>query len=77
MLLHTYLGNLFFTTDQDYIFINFAISMIQLIFFLFSCAVCEAPSRLVALHSQSSDIPDCPESWELLWTGYSFLMVSI
>lgn len=43
-------------------------------FCVYSCAVCEAPSRLVALHSQSNDIPNCPESWDLLWTGYSFLM---
>lgn len=39
------------------------------------CVVCEAPSSPVALHSQTSNQPDCPPSWTSLWTGYSFLMV--
>lgn len=39
------------------------------------CVVCEAPSSPVALHSQTSILPDCPPSWKSLWTGYSFLMV--
>ena len=40
------------------------------------CVVCEAPSSPVALHSQTSNQPDCPPRWTSLWTGYSFLMVS-
>lgn len=39
------------------------------------CAVCETRTRLIALHSQSMEIPDCPGGWEELWTGYSYLMV--
>lgn len=39
------------------------------------CVVCEAPSSPIALHSQTSEQPDCPPSWRSLWTGYSFLMV--
>lgn len=39
------------------------------------CVVCEAPSSPIALHSQTSNQPDCPPSWRSLWTGYSFLMV--
>lgn len=39
------------------------------------CVVCEAPSSPVALHSQTSNEPDCPPRWKSLWTGFSFLMV--
>lgn len=39
------------------------------------CVVCEAPTRVIAVHSQSDLIPDCPSGWENLWIGYSFLMV--
>jgi len=40
------------------------------------CSVCEAPTRVIAVHSQSVSIPDCPNGWSELWTGYSFIMVS-
>src|SRR6218665_142662 len=40
------------------------------------CAVCEAPSNVIAIHSQTNDVPDCPNSWRPLWEGYSFAMVS-
>lgn len=39
------------------------------------CAVCEAPTQLMAIHSQSLEIPACPTGWTGLWTGYSFVMV--
>lgn len=38
------------------------------------CAVCEALSSPVALHSQTTDRPECPPFWTSLWSGYSFLM---
>lgn len=38
------------------------------------CAVCEAPSLAVAVHSQDQSIPQCPQGWRSLWIGYSFLM---
>lgn len=41
------------------------------------CSVCEAPTRAIAVHSQTMVIPQCPGGWEELWIGYSFLMVSI
>lgn len=41
------------------------------------CSVCEAPTRAIAVHSQTMAIPQCPGGWEELWIGYSFLMVSI
>ena len=39
------------------------------------CTVCEVPSNVVAIHSQSLAIPRCPAGWDDLWIGYSFLMV--
>lgn len=41
------------------------------------CVVCEAPANVIAVHSQTIEVPDCPNGWEGLWIGYSFLMVSI
>ncbi|PIO25200.1 hypothetical protein AB205_0067320 [Aquarana catesbeiana] len=38
------------------------------------CTVCEAPAVAIAVHSQDSSIPFCPEGWRSLWIGYSFLM---
>lgn len=40
------------------------------------CVVCEAPSEIVAVHSQTMRIPDCPVGWSGLWIGYSFMMAS-
>ena len=40
------------------------------------CSVCEIPTRSLALHSQSMDVPKCPQNWQELWIGYSFIMVS-
>lgn len=40
------------------------------------CVVCEAPSNVIAVHSQSVSIPNCPSGWDSLWIGYSFVMVS-
>ncbi|CAL1267498.1 unnamed protein product [Larinioides sclopetarius] len=38
------------------------------------CAVCETPTQVISVHSQTMDIPDCPDGWDGLWIGYSFLM---
>jgi len=40
------------------------------------CVVCETTTKVIALHSQSMSIPDCPNGWEELWTGYSYLMTT-
>ena len=40
------------------------------------CSVCEAPTHVIAVHSQTTQDPDCPAGWYSLWTGYSFMMVS-
>lgn len=44
--------------------------------FISKCAVCQSQAESVAVHSQDSIIPDCPNNFESLWTGYSFLMVN-
>lgn len=38
------------------------------------CSVCEAPAMVIAVHSQTIQIPTCPSNWEALWIGYSFMM---
>lgn len=38
------------------------------------CSVCETTSNVIAIHSQTTLIPVCPQGWESLWTGYSFVM---
>ncbi|KAK8394480.1 hypothetical protein O3P69_006569 [Scylla paramamosain] len=38
------------------------------------CVVCEAPSNVIAVHSQSLSVPDCPQGWSSMWIGYSFVM---
>lgn len=39
------------------------------------CVVCEAPANVIAVHSQSLTLPECPNGWGSLWIGYSFVMV--
>lgn len=41
------------------------------------CSVCEAPAMVIAVHSQTIQIPTCPRGWDSLWIGYSFVMVRI
>lgn len=41
------------------------------------CVVCEAPANVIAVHSQSLALPDCPQGWSSLWIGYSFIMVRL
>jgi len=42
--------------------------------FISRCAVCEAPAMVMAVHSQTIQIPQCPSGWSSLWIGYSFVM---
>lgn len=44
--------------------------------FISRCVVCEAPAQVLTVHSQTVNIPDCPDRWGVLWIGYSFMMVS-
>ncbi|XP_017462550.1 PREDICTED: collagen alpha-1(IV) chain-like, partial [Rhagoletis zephyria] len=43
-------------------------------YYISRCSVCESSTQVIAMHSQNTDIPDCPEGWDGLWTGYSFFM---
>uniref|UniRef100_G1LBL9 Collagen type IV alpha 3 chain n=3 Tax=Ailuropoda melanoleuca TaxID=9646 RepID=G1LBL9_AILME len=38
------------------------------------CTVCEGPTNAIAIHSQTTDIPSCPNGWISLWKGFSFIM---
>ncbi|CAF1592099.1 unnamed protein product, partial [Rotaria magnacalcarata] len=40
------------------------------------CVVCESPTPVFAIHSQSQRVPACPDGYDLLWTGYSFVFTS-
>lgn len=42
--------------------------------FISRCSVCEAPAMVIAIHSQTIQIPPCPQGWASLWIGYSFMM---
>ncbi|KAB1253474.1 Collagen alpha-5 chain, partial [Camelus dromedarius] len=42
--------------------------------FISRCVVCEAPAVVIAVHSQTIQIPHCPQGWDSLWIGYSFMM---
>ena len=43
--------------------------------YISKCSVCETPTKVIALHSQTLNVPECPENWDYLWEGYSFIMV--
>lgn len=38
------------------------------------CVVCETQSEAFSVHSQTKKLPKCPNNYETLWTGYSFMM---
>lgn len=42
----------------------------------YRCSVCETRTNVIAIHSQTSVVPDCPLGWLPLWVGYSFVMVN-
>lgn len=44
--------------------------------FISRCSVCQAPAPLLTIHSQTNTQPECPKGWTVLWSGYSFVMVS-
>jgi len=41
--------------------------------YISTCSVCEAPATVIAVHSQTENLPECPNGYESLWLGYSFL----
>ena len=41
------------------------------------CSVCLLTSNILTIHSLKHELPQCPVGWNILWTGYSFISVSI
>ncbi|KAJ8274367.1 hypothetical protein COCON_G00089920 [Conger conger] len=42
--------------------------------FISRCSVCETSRNTIAVHSQTSETPVCPQGWGSVWTGFSFAM---
>ncbi|RXM36828.1 Collagen alpha-3(IV) chain [Acipenser ruthenus] len=42
--------------------------------FISRCTVCEGIANTIAVHSQTTTTPPCPNGWNSLWTGFSFVM---
>ncbi|NWW62844.1 CO4A3 protein, partial [Ifrita kowaldi] len=38
------------------------------------CVVCEGAAMVIAVHSQTTVVPACPDGWMSLWKGFSFVM---
>lgn len=49
----------------------------EIVQYISRCVVCEVPANVIAVHSQTLDVPNCPGGWSELWIGYSFIMVSL
>ena len=47
----------------------------EIIPYISRCVVCDAPANIIAVHSQTTQVPRCPSDWDELWIGYSFAMV--
>lgn len=41
--------------------------------FVARCSVCEVEAKVLAVHSGSTELPPCPEAWETIWTGFTYL----
>jgi integrin beta 8 len=48
----------------------------DLVGFVSRCSVCGGPSKIIARHSFTSEVPDCPEGFHEIWEGFSYLMVT-
>ena len=48
----------------------------DLVPYISRCVVCDVPANVIAIHSQTLQIPPCPRGWNSMWIGYSFAMVS-
>ena len=41
------------------------------------CSVCEVERTLLTVHSQSTQLPDCPSGWSSLWAGFSYAQSAV
>lgn len=48
----------------------------DLIGYVSRCSVCGGSSKILARHSFTSDVPECPEGFHEIWEGFSYLMVT-
>ncbi len=39
------------------------------------CSVCDVIGSVLTMHSQTTEVPQCPPDWFSLWAGYSFVGV--
>ncbi|KAK2488427.1 hypothetical protein MC885_004441 [Smutsia gigantea] len=61
--------------EEEMLFPTYSLCRLCSLFLsLTRCAVCEAPAVVIAVHSQTIQIPRCPQGWDSLWIGYSFMM---
>lgn len=44
--------------------------------YISKCTVCQGTQYVLARHSYTNEVPQCPSGWESLWSGYSYLMVT-
>lgn len=41
------------------------------------CSVCEVEGSVLTRHSMTTELPECPEGWESLWTGFTYQSQSV
>ena len=41
------------------------------------CSVCETERSLLTVHSGSTQLPQCPQGWESVWTGFSYITAGV
>lgn len=68
--------SLWLSTEEPMLPMMNPISATEIQNYISRCSVCESRTRLIAIHSQTMDLPSCPNTWAEVWAGYSYLMVS-
>ena len=41
------------------------------------CSVCEVEGSVLTRHSMTTELPECPEGWESMWTGFTYQSLSV
>jgi hypothetical protein len=41
------------------------------------CSICEVEGSVLTRHSMTTELPECPEGWESLWTGFTYQSLSV
>lgn len=45
--------------------------------FVARCSVCGAEASMLAVHSGSTQLPPCPDAWESMWTGFTYVVGTV